>query len=255
MTSDGRAHSRTFVVTGAASGIGLATARRLLDEGGTVVGTDVAAPPHGLGERFQFVAADITAIDPVARRVETSTGAHEGDVMVVALGADLDPLATPGLLEGGHEFYTDAGAFALRDVLDEFPGGRVVVGVCSTPFKCPPAPSEAALLVHDLLVRKGVRERSEVHLVMPLPVPIPPSPRNLAASAVWALLKSPAARVIASSSRSSWTLLPSRREARPAASVVCPPPASGPARCLALVRCRPPSRFSSASSNDTSRVR
>jgi sulfide:quinone oxidoreductase len=61
-------------------------------------------------------------------------------------------------------------------VLDDFDGGRVIVGVCSTPFKCPPAPSETALLVHDLLVRKGVRERSEVHLVMPLPVPIPPSP-------------------------------------------------------------------------------
>ncbi len=124
----------------------------------------------------RFVPADITAIDPRARRVETTAGPFEGDVLVVALGADLDPAATPGLPEGGHEFYTEAGAFGLRDVLADFGGGRVIVGVCSTPFKCPPAPSETALLVHDLLVRKGVRERSEVHLVMPLPVPIPPSP-------------------------------------------------------------------------------
>jgi sulfide:quinone oxidoreductase len=124
----------------------------------------------------RFVPADITAIDPLARRVETTAGPFEGDALVVALGADLDPVATPGLPEGGHEFYTEAGAFALRDVLAGFRGGRVIVGVCSTPFKCPPAPSETALLVHDLLVRKGVRERSEVHLVMPLPVPIPPSP-------------------------------------------------------------------------------
>ena len=51
---------RTFVVTGAASGIGLATARRLLAEGGTVVGTDLAAPPDDLGARFEFVAADIS---------------------------------------------------------------------------------------------------------------------------------------------------------------------------------------------------
>ncbi|HEY3672440.1 MAG TPA: FAD-dependent oxidoreductase, partial [Acidimicrobiia bacterium] len=40
----------------------------------------------------------------------------------------------------------------------------------------PPAPSETALLVHDLLVERGVRDRSTVSLVMPLPVPIPPSP-------------------------------------------------------------------------------
>jgi NAD(P)-dependent dehydrogenase (short-subunit alcohol dehydrogenase family) len=59
MTAD-RARSRTFVVTGAASGIGHATARRLLAEGGTVVGTDLVAPPDALGDRFPFVAADVT---------------------------------------------------------------------------------------------------------------------------------------------------------------------------------------------------
>lgn len=128
-----------------------------------------------------FVAAEITAIDPDNKRVETTAGPFTGDVLVVALGAELEPSATPGLVEGGHEFYTEAGAFALWDVLGDFGGGRVIVGVCSTPFKCPPAPSETALLVHDLLVRKGVRDRSEVHLVMPLPVPIPPSPMASAA--------------------------------------------------------------------------
>jgi sulfide:quinone oxidoreductase len=124
----------------------------------------------------QFVQATITAIDPVAKRVETDAGSFEADVLVVALGADQQPAATPGLLEGGHEFYTEAGAFALQDVLADFEGGRVVVGVCSTPFKCPPAPSETALLTHDFLTARGLRDRSEVALVMPLPVPIPPSP-------------------------------------------------------------------------------
>src|SRR4029077_14715284 len=103
-------------------------------------------------------------------------GTFEGDVMVVALGADLDPAATPGLVEGGHEFYTVPGAFALRDVLADFGGGRVIVGVTSTPFKCPPAPSETALLMDDYLAARGLRERSEISLVMPMPVPIPPSP-------------------------------------------------------------------------------
>jgi len=124
----------------------------------------------------QFVQSTIHAIDPVAKRVETDAGPFEGDVLVVALGADLDPAATPGLLEDGHEFYTLEGAFATRDVLDRFAGGRVVVGVAGTPFKCPPAPSETALLVDELLRTRGLREQSEVALVMPLPVPIPPSP-------------------------------------------------------------------------------
>lgn len=129
----------------------------------------------------QFVNAEITAIDPAAKRVDTTAGSFEGDILVVALGADLHPDLTPGLVEGGNEFYTVAGAFALADVLADFDGGRVIVGVCSTPFKCPPAPSETALLTHDFLTEKGVRDRSTVDLVMPLPVPIPPSPAASAA--------------------------------------------------------------------------
>jgi sulfide:quinone oxidoreductase len=124
----------------------------------------------------RFVQTAITAIDPVAKHVDTDAGGFDADIVVVALGADLHPEATPGLLEAGHEFYTEAGAFACRSVLEAFEGGRVIVAVCSAPFKCPPAPSEAALLVHDLLVRRGLRDRSEVALVMPLPTPIPPSP-------------------------------------------------------------------------------
>jgi NAD(P)-dependent dehydrogenase (short-subunit alcohol dehydrogenase family) len=59
MVSADRARSRTFVVTGAASGIGLATAERLLAEGGSVVGADLATPPD-LGPDFRFVTADVT---------------------------------------------------------------------------------------------------------------------------------------------------------------------------------------------------
>jgi sulfide:quinone oxidoreductase len=124
----------------------------------------------------RFVQATVQSIDPAARRVQTDLGAFDADILVVALGADLHPDLTPGLLDGGHEFYTVAGAFALRDVLAAFDGGRVIVAVTSTPFKCPPAPSETALLVEDYLVRRGLRERSEVALVMPLGIPIPPSP-------------------------------------------------------------------------------
>jgi sulfide:quinone oxidoreductase len=129
----------------------------------------------------RFLQATVRSIDPDRRRVETDAGSFEGDVVVVALGADLDPGATPGLLESGNEFYTVPGAFGLRDVLATFAGGDVVIGVTSSPFKCPPAPSETALLTHDYLSRKGCRDSSSISLVMPLGVPIPPSPGASAA--------------------------------------------------------------------------
>jgi sulfide:quinone oxidoreductase len=130
------------------------------------------APPG-----VRFVQTTVRAIDPATRRVETDDGPLEGDVLVVALGADLHPEETPGLVEAGHEFYTNAGAFAARDVLDRFEGGDVIVAVTSTPFKCPPAPSETALLVHDHLAARGLLDQSTVSLVMPLGAPIPPSPQ------------------------------------------------------------------------------
>ena len=124
----------------------------------------------------RFVQTTVRSIDPVAKRVETDAGPFDADVLVVALGADLHPDATPGLVEAGHEFYTVAGAFALHDVLSRFEGGRVIVGVTSTPFKCPPAPSETALLMHDFLSGRGLRDASQIAVVMPMGVPIPPSP-------------------------------------------------------------------------------
>lgn len=129
----------------------------------------------------RFLQSTIHAIDPVAKRVTTDTEVLDADILVVALGADLDPAAIPGLVEHGHEFYTTAGAFALRDVLAQFPGGHVVVGVCSTPFKCPPAPSETVLLMHEQLEDRDLLDQSHLSLVMPLPAPIPPSPEASAA--------------------------------------------------------------------------
>ena len=126
----------------------------------------------------RFRRETVKAIDPVVRRVTTDRGTYDADVLVVALGADYDPAATPGLVEGGNEFYSVGGAERLRDVLPTFSKGRAVVGVTSAPFKCPPAPSEASLLLHDYLTARGVRDACEISLVMPFPVPIPPSPET-----------------------------------------------------------------------------
>jgi sulfide:quinone oxidoreductase len=125
---------------------------------------------------ISFVRETVTAIDPEARRVTTNAGEYDAEVLVVALGADYDFDATPGLLEHGDEFYSVAGAARLADVIPTFTEGRAVVGVCAAPFKCPPAPSEAALLLHDYLSERGHRDRCDIKLVMPFGTPIPPSP-------------------------------------------------------------------------------
>jgi sulfide:quinone oxidoreductase len=129
----------------------------------------------------RYVTETITAIDPVARRVTTDTGSHEADALVIALGADYDMDATPGLAEHGNEFYSVAGAERLAQLLPSFGSGRAVIGVCGAPFKCPPAPSEAALLLHDYLSARGLRENCEITFTIPLGTPVPPSPETSSA--------------------------------------------------------------------------
>src|SRR5438093_8805219 len=124
----------------------------------------------------RFLQETVVAIDPEARRVTTDAGVHEADVLIVALGADYDLDATPGLVEAGNEFYSVAGAERLAELLPAFSSGRAIIGVCGAPFKCPPAPSEAALLLHDHLSARGVRDACEISLVMPFGTPVPPSP-------------------------------------------------------------------------------
>lgn len=124
----------------------------------------------------RFLQQTITAIDPAAKRVTTDRDVFEADYLVVALGADYDVAATPGLAEAGNEYYSVGGADRVRTVLPGFKGGKAIVGVCGAPFKCPPAPSEGALLLHDYLLQRGIRDRSEITLVMPFGSPVPPSP-------------------------------------------------------------------------------
>jgi sulfide:quinone oxidoreductase len=123
----------------------------------------------------RFLQQTITAIDPEARRVTTDGGVYDADFLVLALGADYDFDATPGLAEGGNEFYSVSGAERLGELLPAFTQGRAIVGVCGAPFKCPPAPSEAALLLHDYLSARGVRDDCEISFVIPFGTPVPPS--------------------------------------------------------------------------------
>jgi sulfide:quinone oxidoreductase len=134
----------------------------------------VQLPYHDFAkDGVEFRQETVVAIDPAARRVETDVGIHEADFLVVAMGADYDMAATPGFAEGGHEYYSLAGAERLRDALAEFEGGRVLVSVLGQPFKCPPAPFEGSFLLHEQFVQRGIRDAVELATTFPMGRPVP----------------------------------------------------------------------------------
>jgi sulfide:quinone oxidoreductase len=124
----------------------------------------------------EFRQERVTSIDPVAKRIVTDRGSCDADVLVVALGADVDPAATPGLEKGGYEFYSVPGAERLRDVLPSFEGGEVVIAVLGPFFKCPAAPFEAALMLHDFMGTRPAAKPTTIKVMSPMGAPIPISP-------------------------------------------------------------------------------
>jgi len=124
-------------------------------------------------EGVEFRQERVVSIDPEKRQVATDAASYDADILVVALGADYDFAATPGFEEGGVEYYSVAGAERMRDVLSNFDSGKILIGILGHPFKCPPAPFEGALLLHDHFVERGVRDSVEIRIVGPIAAPVP----------------------------------------------------------------------------------
>ena len=128
---------------------------------------------HFEKEGVEFRQETVTGVDPAGRRVVTDAGSYDADFVVVALGADYDFAATPGFQEGGHEYYSLAGAERLRDALGEFQGGRVLVSILGQPFKCPPAPFEGSFMLDEHFKQQGIRDQVEMATTFPMARPVP----------------------------------------------------------------------------------
>ena len=122
-----------------------------------------------LDGRVELVIGKITAIDEETKQVSLADGtALDYDYLVLATGSRILPETIEHFETEAHHFYSEAAAKRLRGALDAFKGGRVVVGIASMPYKCPPAPLEVALLIEAELRERGLRERSEIHFCSPI---------------------------------------------------------------------------------------
>jgi len=127
-------------------------------------------------EGVEFRRELVQSIDPERRHVTTDAGSYDADILVVALGAAYDFAATPGFAAGGVEYYSVAGAERMRDALADFHSGTILIGIFGQPFKCPPAPFEGALLLHDHFVQRGIRDAVEIRVAGPMAAPVPITP-------------------------------------------------------------------------------
>jgi sulfide:quinone oxidoreductase len=130
---------------------------------------DIARPERGLLRHdVTLITQPAVKIDAETRAVELADGRRVPyDYLVLATGSRTVMEEVPGG-GGAHTFYTHEGAERLRLALQDFAGGRVLVGVAGIPYKCPPAPVEFVFLLDDYLRSRDLRERSEIKLLSPL---------------------------------------------------------------------------------------
>ncbi|MDP8902300.1 MAG: NAD(P)/FAD-dependent oxidoreductase [Thermoproteota archaeon] len=134
---------------------------------------EVTVPKEKVSQKgIKFINTEVNGIDVKNGIVRTDQGEFGYDYLVVALGAELAPERVPGF-ESAFHMYTLEDAKRLRDALSSFRGGSIRLVVSSTPFKCPPAPYEAAMLIDDYLRRKSLRDKSDVQIFTPEPLPMP----------------------------------------------------------------------------------
>lgn len=121
---------------------------------------------HGV----KYVNDEVVSIDPANRVVKTASGSsYSYDYLLVSLGAEV----REDLVPGGpfpHPWEADR-ALETRRAIAGFRKGRIVVGVYSTPYRCPPAPWEVALLLDFYYSGLGVRGDVEIAMVHPFKRP------------------------------------------------------------------------------------
>ena len=111
----------------------------------------------------------VTALDTDAQRLQYRDGPAESyDYLVLATGSTLAPDRIPGLAEGGHDYYSEVGATALREELLSFTEGHLVLSVIGTPHMCPAAPLEFVFMADDWLRERGLREDVDITYTYPI---------------------------------------------------------------------------------------
>ncbi len=130
---------------------------------------DMRKPERQILDRHvRLISGEANRIDAEAQRVILTDGTSiPYDYLVIATGSRPAPEQIPGLVEGGHQFYTEDGAIQLRQALRDFSGGRLVVTV-GVPHKCPVAPLEFTFMVQEWLKTRGLGDKTEVVYTYPI---------------------------------------------------------------------------------------
>jgi sulfide:quinone oxidoreductase len=126
---------------------------------------------------IRYLNNKITGID-VASKTVTITGSStpkiKYDYLIIALGTEYAVGEVNRFVEnGGFNLYDPEQVPKLRERILSLKKGRIAICIASIPYKCPPAPYEASLLINDILVKNGTRNSIDIDIYTPTPISLP----------------------------------------------------------------------------------
>ena len=124
-------------------------------------------------KEINFLKEEVLQIDLQNKNIRTTTKTLSYDFLIIAMGAVLAPEKIPGLSENGMNLYDHNQLTEIHNNLKKIKSGNIAISIMGMPYKCPPAPFEASLLIDSMLREEGVRDSIQIHFYSPSPITLP----------------------------------------------------------------------------------
>jgi len=124
-------------------------------------------------KQINFIKDKIIEINTENNFVKTKSENISFDFLIISMGAVLAPEKIPGLTENGFNLYDHNQLDEIHQKLNKIESGKIAIVIMGMPYKCPPAPFEASLLVDSMLRKRGIRDSVQIDFYSPAPITLP----------------------------------------------------------------------------------
>ena len=124
-------------------------------------------------KQINFIKDEIIEINPENNFIKTKSKNISFDFLIISMGAVLAPEKISGLIENGFNLYDHNQLNEINQKLNKIESGKIAIVIMGMPYKCPPAPFEASLLVDSMLRKRGIRDSVQIDFYSPAPITLP----------------------------------------------------------------------------------
>jgi len=124
-------------------------------------------------KKIDFIKDEIISINLENKNIETQSHKVSYDYLIISMGAILAPQKIPGLEDNGFNLYDHNQLVEIHKKLESIESGKIAISIMGMPYKCPPAPFEASLLIDSMLRKRNVRDSVQIDFYSPAPITLP----------------------------------------------------------------------------------